>query len=66
MKARIVKDGNFWIGKVYGKWIRCMMGVPMGEWEGWNTVTSRCFTKAGARLELMNWKSQNCGEEFEI
>ena len=66
MKARIVKDGNFWIGEVYGKWKRFIMGVPMDEWTGWNTVTSRCFTKTGARLELMNWKHQNCGEKFEL
>ena len=50
MKARIVKDGNFWIGEVYGHW---NMFFGLEERICWGSVTSRCFTKFGAKLELM-------------
>ena len=62
MKARIVKDGNFWIGEVYGIW--SMFGIY--EREGWGTVTPKCFTKLGAKLELMKWKREHIPDEFEI
>lgn len=63
MKARIVKDGNFWIGEVYGHW---NMFFGLEERIGWGSVTSRCFTKFGAKLELMKWKREHIGEEFEL
>ena len=62
MKARIVKDGNFWIGEVHGVW--SMFGIY--EIEGWGTVTPKCFTKAGAKLELMRWKREHVPDEFEL
>ena len=62
MKARIVKEGNFWRGEVYGTW--SMFGIC--EREGWGTVTSKCFTKLGAKLELMKWKREHIPDEFEI
>ena len=63
MKARIVKDGNFWVGEVYGHW-----NVMFGLYErvGWGSVTSRCFTKIGAKYELMKRKKEHCAKEFEI
>lgn len=63
MKARIVKDGNFWVGEVYGHW-NMMFGLY--EKVGWGSVTSRCYTRFGAKLELMKWKREHCGNEFEI
>lgn len=62
MKARIIKEGNFWIGEVYGTW--SMFGLF--ERIGWGTVTGRCFTKIGAKMELMKWKREHCNDEFEI
>ena len=62
MKARIVKEGNFWIGEVYGIWN--MLGIY--EREGWRTVTPKCFTKAGAKWELMKWKRAHIPDEFEL
>ena len=55
MKARVVKEGNFWIGEVYGIW-----NVFFGSYEreGWGTVTPKCFTKLGAKFELMKWKRE--------
>lgn len=63
MKARIVKDGNFWVGEVYGNW---SLFFGLEEITGWMPVTSRCFTKIGARLELQNWKREHCSKEFEL
>ena len=34
--------------------------------EGWGTVTSKCFTKLGAKVELMKWKREHIPDEFEI
>lgn len=62
MKARIIKEGNFWMGQVYGT--RSMFGIC--EREGWGTVTSKCFTKLGAKFELMKWKREHIPDEFEI
>lgn len=33
---------------------------------GWGSVTSRCYTKMGAKYELMKWKKEHCADEFEI
>jgi len=63
MKARIVKDGNFWVGEVYGRW-SILFGL--NERIGWGSVTSRCFTKIGAKYELKKWKREHCSNEFEI
>lgn len=62
MKARIIKEGNFWIGQVYGRWN--MLGIC--DREGWGTVTSKCFTKLGAKLELTKWKRKHIPDEFEM
>ena len=62
MKARIVKEGEFWVGQVYGTW--SMLGIC--EREEWGTVTSSCYTKLGAKLELMKWKREYIPDEFEI
>ena len=63
MKARIVKDGNFWIGEVYGSW---SMLFGLEEIIGWVPVTSNCFTKIGAWVELQNWKREHCSKEFKL
>lgn len=63
MKARIVKDGNFWVGEVYGTWN--VMFSLYGR-VGWGSVTSRCLTKMGAKYELKKWKKEHCADEFEI
>lgn len=63
MKARIVKDGNFWVGEVYGTW---SMMFGLYDRVGWGSVTSRCYTKMGAKYELMKWKKEHCPNEFEI
>ena len=62
MKARIVKEGNFWIGEVYGIWN--MLGIY--DWEGWGKATPKCFTKVGAKWELMKWKRAHIPDEFEL
>ena len=64
MKARIIKDsGGCYIGEVYGTWSNWLLGT---EWIGWESVTSRCMTKLGAKLELERWKQKNFPKEFEI
>ncbi len=63
MRARIIKDGNFWVGEVYGRW---SMFFGLEERIGWGSVTSRCFTRLGAEWELRKWKREHCPEEFEI
>ena len=64
MRARIVKDsGGGYVGEVYGVWTSWIFET---RWEGWRSVTTRCVTKWGARLELENWKKENCPDEFEI
>lgn len=62
MKARIIKQQAFWVGQVYGTW--SMFGIY--ERKGWGTVTPNCFTKLGAKFELMRWKRRNVTEEFEL
>lgn len=62
MKARIVKEGNFWIGEVYGIW----RAFGIYDWEGWGKVTPNCFTKAGAKWELMKWKTKHVPDEFDL
>ena len=62
MRARIKREHNFYVGQIYGKWE--YGGVF--EKEGWETVTSKCFTKWGARIELIKWKREHVSEEFEI
>lgn len=63
MKARIVRDGNFWVGEVYGRWYM-MLGIY--ERVGWGSVTGKCYTQWGARRELEKWKRKHCGKEFEL
>ena len=63
MRARIRKDGEFWVGEVYGTW---SMMLGLYDRQGWGRVTSRCFTKIGAKLELYKWKREHCSEEFEL
>lgn len=64
MKARIVKDDyDFYIGEIYGTWCNLLLGT---KWVGWESVTDKCFTKMGARLELERWKCKNCPKEFDI
>ena len=63
MKARIVKEGNFWVGQVYGAWAYFF---SLEERIGWGTVTSKCLTKFGAKIELMKWKKEHISEEFEL
>ena len=62
MKTRIIKEGSFWVGQVYEKVY--MFGIC--EREGWGTITSKCFTKLGAKFELMKWKREHITDEFEI
>lgn len=48
MEGRVIKVGNFWEGQLYGS--LDFMGIEFGS--GWFTVTSRCFTKIGAKMAL--------------
>lgn len=61
MKVRVRKDGEMWIGEIYGKWESFF-----SEFTGWEKVTNDCFTKFGAKLELKKWIKNNIPEEFEI
>lgn len=63
MKARIIKEGNFFVGQVYGRW---SMFFGLDERTGWGTVTPKCFTRIGAKFELIKWKKEHISEEFEI
>lgn len=62
IKARIVKEGQLRIGEVYGTWSM----FDIYERKGWGAVTPKCFTKAGAKFELMKWKREHIPDEFEI
>lgn len=53
----------FGLAKLYGHW---SMFFGLEERVGWGSVTSRCYTKMGAKYELMKWKKEHCGEEFEL
>lgn len=66
MKARLRKDGLFWIGEVYDTWEEYVYMRYVGDWTGWNCVTSKCDTKDEAKKELNKWKEKNCPEEFEL
>lgn len=66
MRARIIKEGNFWIGEVYGDWEIHIYGIPIKEKTCWNKVTGKCFTKIGAEIELRKWKLLNCPKELTI
>lgn len=64
MRARIVQDsGGCYVGEVYGTCSNWLLGT---KWTGWDSVTSRCMTKWGAKLELETWKRKNCPDEFEL
>ena len=63
MKARIISSGNCFVGQVYGNWQNLLFGT---EWKGWETVTSRCCTRLGAKLELYAWRHKHKIEEFNI
>lgn len=62
MRARIKQEHNFYVGQIYGQWTY----GGLFEKEGWETVTPQCFTKWGARIELIKWKRKHVSEEFEI
>lgn len=69
MKARIVKDGGFWVGEV-GLWVN-MVDIGRGILEPyetlrWKSITKRCHTKFGAKMELMKWKREHTIKEFEL
>ena len=66
MKARIVKEGNFWIGEVYGDWEVQVYGIPIKQKICWNKVTEKCLSKLGAEIALKKWKILNCPKELEI
>lgn len=66
MRARIIKQGTFYVGQVYGTWQRYMLGVYVGEWTGWKSVTENCLTSLGARNALNNWKRKQRSKEFEL
>lgn len=55
MKARIVKSsgGEFWVGQIFAN-------------ARWKTVTGNCWTIAGAKIALKQWKKKHCGIEFEL
>lgn len=64
MRARIKEThGGFYVGEVYGTWENWFFGTKR---TGWESVTSKCMTKLGARLELEEWKRKHCPDEFEI
>lgn len=62
MRARIRKEGNFWIGEVYGNWTILFFH----HYTGWISVTPNCFTKLGAKYELRKWIKENVPEEYDI
>lgn len=61
MRARVRRDGTWWIGEVYGTWENWFFGT----YTGWNKVTGRCYTKIGAKIQLDIWASKQA-EEFEL
>ena len=63
MKARIIKEGAFWVGQVYGSWSGIL---GLYKREGWETMTGDCFTKTGAKIALLKWKREHVPDEFEI
>lgn len=63
MKARIVKEGTFYIGQVYGTWNNILFGTTS---TGWRSVTGKCCTKWGVQFELEKWKEKNCPDTFEL
>lgn len=64
MRARITRThAGFYVGEVYGTWENWLLGT---KWTGWDSVTSKCWTKWGAKLELEKWKKEHCPDEFEL
>lgn len=63
MNGRLKKIGPWWYGQVYATWYNIL---TQENWTGWNSVTINCYTKLGAKYELLKWKNQNCPNEFEI
>ena len=66
IRAKVVKEGNFWVGKVYGHVTTTVLGIPISERKGWGTVTDRCYTKLGAIAALKIWKLTNCEQEIDL
>lgn len=64
VKARIVLSGSMWVGEVYGHWTTSFLNYEISDYKGWKSVTSPCFTKLGAYLELKAWKRNHLGKEF--
>lgn len=57
MKARIYQPCKY--GMYYGQ-------IFDEKHKYWKTVTQMCFTKYGAKRELIRWKNLNYPEEIEI
>lgn len=64
IRARIVQSRGMWVGEVYGYWKTNFLGIEVNDYKGWNSVTSPCFTKLGAYLELKSWKINHSEREF--
>ena len=62
MKARITRNGGWYVGEVYGTWENWLLGT---KWTGWRKV-AECMTEWGVRRELQKWKEKNCPDTFEL
>lgn len=63
MRVRVVKEGGFWVGQVYGTW---SIFFGLQERVGWGSVTDKCYTRWGAEIQLRIWKRTKCPKEFEL
>lgn len=57
MRARVIKEGEFWVGQVYGIWLVFHRFI---ERVRWSSVTDKCYTQWGAKLSLKVWKRTKC------
>lgn len=63
MKARLKQIGPWWYGQVYATWYNFLTDT---KWTGWENVTDNCYTKLGAKIELLKWKNKHFPDEFEL
>ncbi len=60
MKARVIYDGPFWYGEIFGM---DEFGIKNNKW---NMVTMPSYIKLGASYALKRWIHKNIPDEFEV
>lgn len=71
IQVRIQRNRNgYYYGQVFKPEIvdeKCLLYYMNCELkDGWNDITSMCYTKWGCKVELKRWKKQHFIDAFEI